>query len=68
VVEEADESAFWLEPLSDAGVVPRPKLNDLRSEAEQLVAIFNASRTTVRKNLQSAIKNQKSTIQKRKAA
>src|SRR5207248_6378687 len=68
VVEEADESAFWLEILAEAGLVPGVRLNDLRSEAEQLTAIFSASRTTARRNSKSAIKNQKSTMASRKAA
>ena len=62
VIEEADESAFWLELLVDAGLVPEPKLKELRSEANQLVAIFNASRTTAKKRVQSAINNQQSSI------
>jgi len=62
VIEEADESAFWLELLVDAGLVPEPKLKDLKSEANQLMAIFNASRTTAKKRVQSAIKNQQSSI------
>jgi four helix bundle protein len=62
VIEEADESLFWLELLIDAGLVSEPKLRELKSEGNQLVAIFNASRTTARKRVQSAIKNQQSTI------
>jgi four helix bundle protein len=65
VVEETDESAFWLELLVDAGLVTEPKLKDLRSEANQLVAIFNASRTTARRGVQSTINNQKSAISKK---
>jgi four helix bundle protein len=57
VIEETDESAFWLELLVDAGVVSEPKLKDLRSEANQLAAIFNASRTTARNGVQSTISN-----------
>ncbi|SRR5258708_16814006 len=68
VIEEADESAFWLELLVDAGLVQDRKLKDLRSEANQLVAIFNASRTTARKHAQSTINNQKSTIPDKKAS
>jgi four helix bundle protein len=68
VIEEADESAFWLELLVDAGLLPESKLRKLNSEANQLVAIFNASRTTARKGVQSAIINQKSTIPPRKAS
>lgn len=62
VIEEADESAFWLELLVDAGLVSESKLKDLKSEANQLVAIFNASRSTAKKHVQSTFNNQKSTI------
>jgi four helix bundle protein len=68
VIEEADESAFWLELLVDAGIIQDRKLKDLRSEANQLVAIFNASRTTAKKHVQSTIINQKSTIPDKKAS
>lgn len=63
VIEEADETSFWLEFLVDAGLIPETKLRDLKDEANQLVAIFNASRTTAKKGCQSTI-NQKSTIPK----
>jgi four helix bundle protein len=62
VIEEADETAFWLEFLAEAGVVPEARLKDLISESGQLVAIFNASRTTAKKGVQSTINNQNSTI------
>ncbi len=68
VIEEADESAFWLELLVEAGLMPQGKLRDIESEANQLVAIFNASRVTARKGPQSAISNQESTIDHRRAS
>jgi four helix bundle protein len=68
VIEEADESAFWLELLVDAGLVRESKLKELKSEANQLVAIFNASRTTAKKGSQSAINNQQSTIPQKRAS
>jgi four helix bundle protein len=68
VIEEADESGFWLELLVDAGLISESKLKELTSEANQLVAIFNASRTTAKKGVQSTIDNQKSTISERKAS
>jgi len=68
VIEEADESAFWLELLADAGLIPGPKLKDLQSEANQLVAIFNASRTTAKKGSHSTINNQESTISDKRAS
>lgn len=46
VLEEADESVYWLELLVEGGIVPLKKLNLLLREAEELVAIFAASRLT----------------------
>jgi len=68
VIEEADETAFWLELLVDAGLLPEIRLKDLRSEANQLVAIFNASRTTAKRGSHSTINNQKSTIPDERAS
>jgi four helix bundle protein len=49
VVEEADESVFWLELLVESGIVPAARLNELLGEARELTAIFTASRETVRR-------------------
>jgi four helix bundle protein len=46
VIEEADESVFWLELLADSGVVPKHRLENLSIEANELVAIFVASQQT----------------------
>jgi len=48
VVEEADETVFWLEMLADSGIVQSAKLENMLDEANQLVAIFAASRRTGR--------------------
>lgn len=48
VVEEADESAFWLECLVESGIVKEELLRDLLAEANELVAIFAASQRTAR--------------------
>ncbi len=48
VVEEADETVFWLELLGDSGIVPAAKLHKLLDEANQLVLIFSASRRTAK--------------------
>ena len=48
VVEEADETLFWLELLVDIGIVKPSRLDDLRAEAKSLVAIFVASRKTAK--------------------
>jgi four helix bundle protein len=68
VIEEADESAFWLELLVESGLISEAKLKDLTSEANQLVAIFNASRVTAKKGSHSIISNQKSTIPEKRAS
>jgi four helix bundle protein len=48
VVEEADESVFWLEPLAEGGIVSEHRLSELAVEANELVAIFVASQKTAK--------------------
>jgi four helix bundle protein len=48
VIEEADEAVFWLELLVDAGIVPQERMGHVLAEANELVAIFVASRRTAR--------------------
>ena len=48
-VEEADESAFWMEFLIEEKLMPETKLKDLLSEANQLTSILVASRKTANK-------------------
>jgi four helix bundle protein len=48
VVEEADETVFWLECLVESGIVKEERLQDLLKEANELVAIFVASHRTAR--------------------
>ena len=48
VIEEADESVFWLELLADSGIVPKTRLDELTVEANELVAIFVASQKTAK--------------------
>ena len=48
VVEESDEAIFWLELLSETGIVPAERLAELLSEAHELTAIFTAARRTSR--------------------
>lgn len=49
VVEEADETVFWLEFVVDAGLMPEKRLQPLITDANELLAIFAASQRTVRK-------------------
>jgi four helix bundle protein len=54
VLEEADESLFWLELLVDAGIASSDRIELPLKEANELVCIFVASLRTV-KGVQSAI-------------
>jgi len=49
VVEEADETGFWLEMLSDTNIVKAERLKDLLQESRELTAIFSATRQSVRR-------------------
>jgi four helix bundle protein len=51
VVEEADETVYWLELLSEAELVPRDKLSSLLRESKELAAIFTASKATMMEEL-----------------
>jgi len=50
VVEEADETVFWLELLMETGIVPAQKLTLLIKEANELLAICAASLRTAKRN------------------
>lgn len=50
VEEEVDESAFWLEMLIEAELIPQTQLSELLAEAGELTAITVASIRTARKN------------------
>ncbi|TMQ27169.1 MAG: four helix bundle protein [Nitrospirae bacterium] len=48
VVEETDETVFWLELLTESGVTSESQIVDLPKEARELLAIFSASRRTAK--------------------
>ena len=48
VLEEADETTFWLELMQDSRIFPEEKLKDIVREAKELVAIFVASVRTAK--------------------
>lgn len=52
VVEEADETQFWLELLVESGVVKESLVSELLKEAREITAIMTSSKTT-------AVQNQK---------
>jgi four helix bundle protein len=55
VVEEADETAFWLELLIETSIIPEVRLRDLLTEANELLAIFAASLWTARQKKETSI-------------
>ena len=45
-IEEADESLFWLEIISESGILPLDKKNNLMQESEEIVKILSKARAT----------------------
>jgi four helix bundle protein len=50
VLEEADESAFWIELLVDSGKMSDERATSILKEANELIAIAVSSINTARKN------------------
>jgi len=50
VLEEADETAFWLEFIIDENLLKENLVKPLLQEAEELTAIFASSRKTASSN------------------
>ncbi|GAB6282457.1 MAG: four helix bundle protein [Ignavibacterium sp.] len=48
VIEEADESEFWLEFVIDEKLLPADKVLPLKNEAHELTSIFISSRMTAK--------------------
>jgi len=48
VLEEADETVFWLELFQEGSISPAEKLRDLIKEANELVSIFVSSVRTAK--------------------
>lgn len=51
VIEEADESEFWLEFIIDENLKPKSLVEPLQIEAHELASIFVKTRITAQKNL-----------------
>jgi four helix bundle protein len=51
VLEEIDESLFWLELLDESKLILNSELFVLKKEAEELLYIFSASRKTAKMRL-----------------
>lgn len=50
VVEETDETLFWLELVVEAELAPARVVNSLMAECEELLRIFSASLATAKAN------------------
>ena len=50
VVEEVDESEFWLEFVNDENLLQKEFIESLKCEVNELTSIFIASRITAQKN------------------
>ena len=48
VLEEADESHFWMEFIVDEGLLKKEQVTPLLTEADELTAIFVSSRKTAK--------------------
>ncbi len=48
VLEEADETMFWLEMIDEMDLLPKSKLEPLLGEAGELVKIFGATLATTK--------------------
>lgn len=53
VIEEVDESCFWMEFIIDEGLLPKERVAPLLAEGEELRAIFIKARHTTRTNRNS---------------
>jgi len=51
VLQEADETAYWLELLVRAEIVPAAKLDSLRKEIDEIIAILVTIVTKVKKRI-----------------
>jgi four helix bundle protein len=49
VVEETDETLFWIELLEEAGIVAAKKLESIKAETTELLRIFSRSLDTARR-------------------
>lgn len=53
VLEEADESEFWLKFIIDKKIIENDLVNKLHAESKELVSIFKKSRITAQTNLRN---------------
>ena len=50
-LQELEETRYWLELMTESGIISEEKLRDLFREAEELTAIFVASAKTAKRGI-----------------
>ena len=50
VIEEADESMFWLELLNESGIIKANLLHDITNETEEIIKVLVSARKTINQN------------------
>ncbi|MEO8148263.1 MAG: four helix bundle protein [Bacteroidia bacterium] len=53
VVEEADESAFWMELIIEADIMKKERVDSLLKEANEILAVMSKARSTTSKKIYS---------------
>jgi four helix bundle protein len=66
VEEEADESIYWMELLTESGLVSAASISDVLRETDEIIAMTVASIKTIQKRNGGFPLNRKSKIQSRK--
>ncbi len=51
VIEETDETMFWLELIVEANIFPKEKTEDLYKELNELLSIFMTARKNTKQSL-----------------
>ncbi len=59
ILEEADESALWIELIQEGVLLPANRIQDLLQEANELTASFAAMHKTSKASAKSEIRNPK---------
>lgn len=51
VVEEADETAFWLELIEELEIIPIAKVNEFKNETEEILKVRSSYKKKLSKTL-----------------
>lgn len=62
VVEECDETEFWIEYLIKIGMISTDEMKDIMNELDHLIRIFSSTKRTMKKKLTSAPRSPHSAV------